>query len=659
MPAQQRLFTLTIDQHPVSLHVAGFSAREALNEPFSIEVDLLGEPFAPALESLLQCPAFLAFGPAGEGLHGCVQTVTERHLESQQYHYHLTLCPRLLSLERQPRLRAFHDLDVPTILHQLLHEHGLLAPDYRFELARGVYPPRALCIQYGETDLQLFQRLCAEEGIHYHFEHSPQRHVLVLADDRQSFVELAQPLLYQNIPSRHPLEPKAHRLHECQSLDVSGEHLAISRNEAADNRAVPPADGAANQSPLEEGLAGQARRDQLGRRQLERMRSRRRQLEGVSNQTLLHCGRLLDVQAHPRTTCNGQWLLTEVRHHAGSHPPSAACPESSYRNEFKAIPQTTPFRPALTTGRPTAFGALLARVAGVPGQAVACDLAGRLEVVLELHHQPDAQPIGLWVPWLGGTTQAPPLAGSRVLLEFIDNELEQPVISGCLAPWNAPPDPDQPASALDTPPPRIELDGQPWTQATPILNLGTGQVLNVSANERVTLHINGNLIHVRTDGIAFQGMQQGLSDAGQDLGAQAETPSDEADWTGEIYLFEQPHDLEHCLTDSDWYIVRMPRPGLEELKRLEHANILLEGRSDASGRLNLNREQRRRLAREYALTPGQLRLLYPGQCVDLHEYFQQHWSDAQRQALQSCSQATEHLCAGLEPLYQWLQAPLD
>ena len=658
MPAQQRLFTLTLDQHPVNLRITGFSAREALNEPFSIAVDLLGEQLAPALETLLQCPAFLAFGPAGEGLHGSVQTVTERHLDAQQYHYHLTFGPRLLSLGRQPRLRAFHDLDVPTILHQLLHEHGLLARDYRFELARGVYPPRPLCIQYGETDLQLFQRLCAEEGIHYHFEHTPQRHVLVLADDGQSFVELAPPLPYQNGPSANPLEPKIHRLNECQSLDVSLESPAISQGEAASRCAVNLADGAANQTPLERELAGQARGDQRGRRQLERMRCRRRQLEGASNQALLRSGRTFEVKAHPQVTYNKHWLLTEITHHADSDHPSTAGPEASYHNDFKAIPQATPFRPALTTGRPAAFGHLLARVAGVQGQAVACDSAGRLEVVLESHHLPNAQPLGLWVPWLGGTTQAPPVAGSRVLLEFIDADLEQPVISGCLAPRDEPPPPGQP-DASGTPPPHIELDGQAWNPAESMLNLSTGQVLDVTAGARMTLHSNGNLIQVRADSIVFQGRQQGLSQASPDLQSQAETTSPETECTGEIYLFEHPHDQERCLPELDWYIVRMPRPGLEELKRLEYANILLEGRSDSTGRLRLNREQQRRLAREYALTPGQLNLLYPGRCIELHEYFQQHWSHAQRQAFARCGQALEDRGAGLEPLYRWLQAPLD
>ena len=67
-------------------------------------------------------------------------------------------------------------------------------PDsYRFELATGHYPLRPFCIQYEESDLALLQRLCEEEGIHYHFEHQRDGHVLVLADDSLSFPQ--EPLL--------------------------------------------------------------------------------------------------------------------------------------------------------------------------------------------------------------------------------------------------------------------------------------------------------------------------------------------------------------------------------------------------------------------------------------------------------------------------------
>ncbi|WP_332101560.1 contractile injection system protein, VgrG/Pvc8 family, partial [Klebsiella pneumoniae] len=68
--------------------------------------------------------------------------------------------------------------------------HGILADAYTFELGPVVYPPRTFCVQYAETDLHFIQRLCEEEGIHYHFRHSADAHVLVLGDDQTVFRRL-------------------------------------------------------------------------------------------------------------------------------------------------------------------------------------------------------------------------------------------------------------------------------------------------------------------------------------------------------------------------------------------------------------------------------------------------------------------------------------
>ncbi|WP_282344963.1 contractile injection system protein, VgrG/Pvc8 family, partial [Pseudomonas sp. PS02288] len=58
------------------------------------------------------------------------------------------------------------------------------------------YPERLYCTQYDESDLHFVQRLCEEEGIHYHFEHSAAGHVLVFGDDQTVFPRRA-PVAYQ------------------------------------------------------------------------------------------------------------------------------------------------------------------------------------------------------------------------------------------------------------------------------------------------------------------------------------------------------------------------------------------------------------------------------------------------------------------------------
>ena len=52
-------------------------------------------------------------------------------------------------------------------------------------------------MQFGESDLAFIQRLCAELGIHYHFQHSPEGHLLVFGDDQTVFAQMDQPTPYR------------------------------------------------------------------------------------------------------------------------------------------------------------------------------------------------------------------------------------------------------------------------------------------------------------------------------------------------------------------------------------------------------------------------------------------------------------------------------
>ncbi|WP_282344973.1 contractile injection system protein, VgrG/Pvc8 family, partial [Pseudomonas sp. PS02288] len=79
--------------------------------------------------------------------------------------------PQLAYLAYRINQRIFQHLSVPQIVAQVLEEHGILAGAYRFGLSAS-YPERLYCTQYDESDLHFVQRLCEEEGIHYHFEHS-------------------------------------------------------------------------------------------------------------------------------------------------------------------------------------------------------------------------------------------------------------------------------------------------------------------------------------------------------------------------------------------------------------------------------------------------------------------------------------------------------
>ncbi|VVQ20451.1 type VI secretion system Vgr family protein [Pseudomonas fluorescens] len=441
-------FTLTLLEDDLSFQVVQFSGHEALNQPYRFEVEVIGLPPAMPFDQLLQQPLFLSLGH-GQGFHGILHSASRDYRGAQQVGYNMVLVPYLQALDGNSRRRVFHDLSVPMILQQLLEEHDLPADSYRFELANGHYPRRPFCIQYDESDLGLLQRLCEEEGIHYHFEHDRDGHVLVLADDSLSFPQA--PLLTP-FQVDAPLEPARPAISELfQRHDALPSH---PRREAGNRGAPNAGDGAANHA-FGKTSPRMARpdpeQDQRSRRQLQRLRCLQQQVHGQSNHGALRSARIVQVTAHPLACFNEQWLLIETRHQ-GRQPPAPArdCSALLYRNRFNAIPWSTEFRPALKQPRPSIPGYQPARVLGPAGQPPELDDRGRIQVRLwpAMHAEAD-ESVGLWLP-LAVTTPDGwidpgrlPRAGSEVFVSFLDNDPDRPVLCVGLGQIH-PPEPARP-----------------------------------------------------------------------------------------------------------------------------------------------------------------------------------------------------------------------
>ncbi|ERY76031.1 hypothetical protein Q029_02877 [Pseudomonas aeruginosa BWHPSA016] len=194
-PANQTHFSLSLDGLRHDLQVLEFSGHEGISRPYRFELELVSERAGLDLEALMHRPAFLAFTPRGQGVHGLVYGAAQADAGKRLTRYRLTLVPHLAYLAQRNNQRIFQHLTVPQIVALILEEHGILADAYRFQLGTR-YPEREYCVQYDESDLHFVQRLCAEEGIHFHFRHSAEAHLLVFGDDQTVFPRLGRPTAY-------------------------------------------------------------------------------------------------------------------------------------------------------------------------------------------------------------------------------------------------------------------------------------------------------------------------------------------------------------------------------------------------------------------------------------------------------------------------------
>lgn len=429
--------TLTLLEDDLRFQVVQFSGRETLNQPYRFDIEVLG--LAPAMrpEHLLRQSAYLDFG-RGPGIHGVLLSVNREHHGPHSVGYKLVLVPALQALDQSRSRRIFAHLSVPMILRQLLQEHALPDSSYRFELTTGHYPIRPFCIQYDETDLSLLQRLCEEEGIHYHFEHRRDAHVLVFAEDSLSFPQepLLVPFHSETSDAVHaPTISELFQRHDAPPLSPrldSRNRGAMAHNEGAANHTIAQA------TPLASRLSNELRHhDQLARRHLERLRCRQMQIHGQSNHDELRSGHIVQVAEHPLSRFNDQWLVIDVQHQGQQGSiltPATPDLPSRYRNRFSAIPWSTVFRPMCQQARPNIPGYQPARVSGPLGQPAKVDEQGRLQVSLWPASDADSEAgDGLWLPLVLAVSDNRmergelPLAGTDGLVSFLDGDPDRPV----------------------------------------------------------------------------------------------------------------------------------------------------------------------------------------------------------------------------------------
>ncbi|MBV6751911.1 type VI secretion system tip protein VgrG [Pseudomonas chlororaphis] len=455
-------FTFTLPDFEQGLEVLAFKGTEAISQPYRFELELVSRQPDLNLDELLHRQGFLAFNNGGAGIHGQIYGIGQGDTGQRWTHYQLTLVPQLAYLAHRFNQRIFQNRSVPQIIAQVLKDHGILSNAFSFNLA-SPFPAREYCVQYNESDLDFIQRLCEEDGLHYHFQHSAQGHHLAFGDDQTYFRQLLDSVPYRpdsGMVAQRPciqsfdlhLETRSTRA-TLRDYDFKQPGARLE-NSACVLHSLPQPDLEDYRYP------GRYHRDehgrQLNRRQLEGHRSDSRRASGKSNEPQLASGHFLLLAEHPQPDWNILWLLTQLTHE-GKQPQVleelAANPNSTdsdfrqgYRNTFLATPWEVFFRPPLQARKSRRLNTQSAIVTGPPGEEIHCDEYGRVKVKFHWDRSDETgAQSSCWLrvasSWAGPGHGAVtlPRVGMEVLVTFLEGDPDQPLITGCLPNQRHPP----------------------------------------------------------------------------------------------------------------------------------------------------------------------------------------------------------------------------
>lgn len=436
---------------PGELEVLAFTAEEQLSAPFELDVTAVIRPGTEVdAQGLLGAPAALcalAGENAARNLHGMVARVRawEEGGGEERRRLRLTVVPRLWRLGKMVRSRIFQDQTVPQIVAKVLKDADI---EHRLNLT-AAYSARNYCVQYRESDLAFVSRLLEEEGIFYLFEHASDGHVMVIGDSPSAHPPLPGEVRIA-FREKSNLEPGTDHADRFSSVrEVRSGKVTLrdfdEQRPALDLTSSRSAEGVEEELEIydypagyREPAAGKAR----ARVRLEAERAQALRQVGSSVCKRLVPGHVFELAEHPMADLNGEYVLLSVTHRgrqSGRLTAAAgeAIDDEAYRNEFVCLKKETPFRPERRTPRPVIHGAQTAMVVGPAGEEIHTDEHGRVKV--QFHWDREGRRddrASCWIrvaqSWAGpgwGALYLPRI-GQEVVVEFLEGDPDQPLVTG-------------------------------------------------------------------------------------------------------------------------------------------------------------------------------------------------------------------------------------
>ena len=466
MPATQRNRTISVSTvlGEDVLLLRGMTATERLCAPFEYELNLLSERNDLGADDLLGTSATVSMVlPDGNRrfFNGYVSRFSHFGFDRSYALYRATLVPWLWFLSRTADCRIFQDKKVPDIVKEIFRELGFT--DFEDRLS-GSYRQWTYCVQYRETDLNFVNRLLELEGIYYFFEHVDGKHTLILGDDRTAHSPVAG---YEKVPYLAQDVSKLGDLDHIDDWTLAKEvrsgafvHNAFDftapRKDLLAKRSAPKSHALAElevydfQGDYTESSDGEG----YARIRLEEAQVAHETAQAAGNARGLGCGTLFNLIDYPRDDQNRQYLITGANYTLQSDEFESRAtlePGPVFRCSLTTIDAEVPYRPPRITPKPFVQGPQTAIVTGKAGEEIWTDKYGRVKIQFHWdRYGKRDENSSCWVrvshPWAGGNwgAVAIPRIGQEVIVDFLEGDPDQPLITGRvyngdqMPPWDLP-----------------------------------------------------------------------------------------------------------------------------------------------------------------------------------------------------------------------------
>ncbi|WP_368883554.1 type VI secretion system tip protein TssI/VgrG, partial [Proteus mirabilis] len=297
---------------------------------------------------------------------------------------------------------------------------------------------RAYTTQKRETMYDFWCRLAAEEGINFWFEEGPQ----LFYSDRHLGMRAGIALTYNPQSDTDITDSTAttwrYTEQLCSDIRVDKDYNQLRPSYPLSHQVT----GDVHQQHeifesygrFEEDAQGQP----FNQIRYEQSQNQRQVGSATTNCIELAPGRIFTLSNHPSARMNTTWQVISISHH-GVQPlaDNSGGEGTQLSNQLSFVPSTQEWRPPYRF-KPTADGDELATVVGPPGEEIYTNEQGAVTVYFhwDRRGKPDHS-ASCWVRvaqgWNGDGFgfMAIPRVGQEVIISYLNNDIDKPIITGC------------------------------------------------------------------------------------------------------------------------------------------------------------------------------------------------------------------------------------
>jgi type VI secretion system secreted protein VgrG len=424
-------------------------AREEMSRLSEFQIDLLSPKNNIKLDDILGKNVTVKLALPDDNtryFNGFVTRFAQGQRLGRYHRYSAVVRPWLWFLTRTSDCRIFQDMTVPDIIKAVFGDEK--AADFKFDLT-GKYKKWTYCVQYRETDFNFVSRLMEEEGISYYVKHTDGHNTVVLTDstgkhtttkgyEKLAFIapdQIVRPEL-EHISSwdfSREIQPGVY-VHDDYDLERPSVEL---RTRKVLTRGYAPSDYEVYDYPGH--YLQKADGEQYADVRINEFGSQFETAQAVTNAKGVCVGSLITLADCPREDQNREHLIVSASYDL-EFSEYEAMPEgsgTSYRCSFVSMSSAQQFRPKRRTPKPFVQGPQTAVVVGPAGDQIYTDKYGRVKVQFHWdRYGKKDENSSCWIrvshPWAGKGwgAVATPRIGQEVIVDFLEGDPDQPIITG-------------------------------------------------------------------------------------------------------------------------------------------------------------------------------------------------------------------------------------